>query len=402
MDNAPGPCRGALATARQAAGPPGLRVLAARARDLVARDPETLAEMSTVQAIAAGGATFRDFSRPDLSGLALDAWLTAVAVDGDARAGNTAMHAAVEARYANAPVRDVSLLPQPALTPAGAHASPAAWAVAEYAEVRRRLVEHWCSRLGDALRHAQDLGADTERLLLVAGWPIISSPDREVAYLTQYPVLDRAVITARDIDPYPPPTEIPWAVVLRVPAFAAEHATAHRSDHLSALAGATTLTPEQPADAREIRALLRVVAGYLAADADADPADGLPTVAEWRAERSNHRTGVDAWASTAGHIWDLPPRWRWTPGVAPNEDGQRGAAALTYLVRGLHQRGQPAVLQLAAGEPDALTRVDVHVYPQTVEVGADGVCLTYAPWNLPGCPTVRVPLHRVIAVSDAR
>ena len=42
----------ALAIARQAAGPPGLRVLAARARDLVARDPETLAEASAIQAIA--------------------------------------------------------------------------------------------------------------------------------------------------------------------------------------------------------------------------------------------------------------------------------------------------------------------------------------------------------------
>jgi hypothetical protein len=53
--------------------------------------------------------------------------------------------------------------------------------------VRRRLVDRWCSRLGDALRRAQDLGAETEWLLLVAGWPIITSPDREVAYLTQYP-----------------------------------------------------------------------------------------------------------------------------------------------------------------------------------------------------------------------
>jgi hypothetical protein len=77
----------ALETARQAAGPPGLRVLAARARDLVAQDPETLAEMSAIQAIAGGGATFRDFSRPDLSRLALDAWLTAVAADGDTQGG---------------------------------------------------------------------------------------------------------------------------------------------------------------------------------------------------------------------------------------------------------------------------------------------------------------------------
>ncbi len=42
------------------------------------------------------------------------------------------------------------------------------------------------------------------------------------------------------------------------------------------------------------------------------------------------------------------------------------------------------------------------VYPQTVDASANGECLIYAPWNLPGCPTVRVPLHRIIAVSHAR
>jgi hypothetical protein len=344
-----------LAIARQTAGPPGLRVLAARARDLVVRDPETLAEASAIQTIAGGSVARRDFSRPDLCGLALSAWLAAVAVDGDARAGHTAMLSAVEARYGRAPVRDVSLLPEPALTPAAQHASPAAWAAVEYAEVRRRLVDRWCSRLGDALRQAQDLGADTERLLLVAGWPIINSPDREVAYLTQYPVLDRVVITARDIDPYPAPEEIPWAVVLRVPAFVAEHAAAHHSDRLSARAGTTTLTPGQPADAREIRALLRIAARYLATDADDDPVAGLPAVLNWRADLY-HRTDLDTWATAGGHIWDLPPRWQWTPDAAPNRDSPSCCiATLTHLVRGLHHSGQPAVLRLAAGEPDALS-----------------------------------------------
>ena len=391
----------ALAIARQAAGPPGLRVLAARARDLVARDPETLAEASTIQAIAGGGAVYRDFSRPDLCGLALNAWLTTVAVDGDARAGHTAMLSAVEARYGGAVVRDVSLLPEPALTPAAKHASPAAWAAVEYAEVRHRLVGAWCSRLGDALRQAQDLGADAERLLLVAGWPIINGPDREVAYLTQYPVLDRAVITTRDIDPYPPPHEIPWAVVLRVPAFAAEHAAAHRSEHLSARAATATLIPGQPADVREVRALLRIAARYLASDANADPVDGLPAVLDWRAELY-HRTNLDTWATGGGHIWDLPPRWQWIPDATQDRNGPSCAATLTHLVRGLHLSGRPAVLRLATGEPDALSPIDLLVYPQTVDASANGETLTYAPWNLPGCPTISVPLHRIISVSDAR
>jgi hypothetical protein len=391
----------ALAIARQAAGPPGLRVLAARARDLVARDPETMAEASAIQAIANTSTRFRDFGQPDLCKLALDSWLAAVAVDGDARAGHAAMSTAVEARYANAQVRDVSLLPEPALTPVGEHTSPAAWATVEFAEVRRRLVGCWCDRLGDALRHAQDVGADTERLLLVAGWPIINSPDREIAYLTQYPILDRAVITARDIDPFPAPDEIPWAVVLRVPAFAAEHAAAHRSDHLSARAGGTTLTRAQPADLREVRDLLRVAARYLPADAEKDPATGLPAVLDWRAGLY-HRTDLDAWASAGGQIWDLPPRWQWTPSEVTDSDGPNGTATLAHLVHGLHQRGEPAVLHLAAGQPDALNPVDVVVHPRTIETSPSGVNLVYAPWSLPNCPTVRVPIHRIIAISDPR
>ena len=77
-------------------------------------------------------------------------------------------------------------------------------------------------------------------------------------------------------------------------------------------------------------------------------------------------------------------------------------ATLTHLVRGLYHSGQPAVLRPAAGEPDALSHVDLLVYPRTVDASANGVSLIYAPWNLPGCPTVRVPVHRIIAVSDAR
>jgi hypothetical protein len=43
-------------------------------------------------------------------------WLEVARYDGDARAGHTAMLSAVEAPYGSAPVRDVSLLPKPALT----------------------------------------------------------------------------------------------------------------------------------------------------------------------------------------------------------------------------------------------------------------------------------------------
>src|SRR5262249_44089674 len=68
----------ALATARQAAGPPGLRVLAARARDLLLGDRDTVGEAHALEAIAGGGR--RLLYEPDLARVAFDAWLRAVAV----------------------------------------------------------------------------------------------------------------------------------------------------------------------------------------------------------------------------------------------------------------------------------------------------------------------------------
>ena len=209
------------------------------------------------------------------------------------------------------------------------------------------------------------------------------------------------MITGRDIDPYPPPDEIPWAVVLRVPAFAAEHAAAHRSDHLSVRAGTTPSPPDsQPIPERSGLCCASPPATWpptpttIPSPAYRPSSTGAPTL--------YHRTDLDTWASAEGHIWDLPPRWQWTPDATPNRDGPNCTATLTHLVRSLYHSGQPAVLRLAAGEPDALSPVDLLVYPQTVDASASGDCLIYSPWNLPGCPTVRVPLRRIIAVSDAR
>jgi hypothetical protein len=390
----------AMTLARQAAGPPGLRVVAARARDLVAGDPQTQAEAATLHAIAAGPFAIRDWSRPDAGGIALDVWLAAIAQDGDAEAAFAAMLTAVEERYQHAPVRDVSLLPQPALTPPDGHDSPAAWAAAEYAQLRRYTVAQWCVRLDDALARAQTSGTDTERLLLLSGWPITVSTEREIAYLTQYPVLERAVLA----DPgtsFPAIQEIPWVVVLRVPEFAADHATAHRSEHLRARAGTTILRPGQPADPREVRDLLRLAAGFLSSDADSDPVTGLPPVAAWRVEL-HHHTDLADWTRNGGHLWELPSRWQWIPDIPTAGDDPRSGEVLVQLAAALRCGGQPAHLRIAAGPPDALIPVDLIGYPQHADNDPRGTHLTYAPWDLPGCPTVRVPLHRIIAIADPR
>ncbi|RSM44741.1 hypothetical protein DMB66_52015 [Actinoplanes sp. ATCC 53533] len=384
----------ALAVAQQSAGPPGLRVLAARARDLLLGDRDTLSEAHALDAIAGGGR--RMIYEPGLAPLAFDAWLRAVAADGDLGAGHTAMLAAVEGRLGGAEVRDVSLLPTPALTPSTGHATPAAWAAAEYRLARRHIVDGWCARLGAALHDGQMHTGGDDQLLLIAGWPIINEPDREVAYLTQYPVLARAVITSRYRHPQPEPQSIPWAVVLRVPAFAAGHAAAHHSDYLYAKTG-VAVPHDGPVDDRDVRTLLRPAAGYLPEDSADDAAGPLPAVTAWRTEVG---PGYDLrdWAREHGEYhWHLPQRWRWTPADDPHATGPGSARMLQQLCQALHR--YTAVLVIAAGEPDALQRLELLVSPKAVN--PDTGELTYQPYDLPHCPTVTVPWRRIIGLNDA-
>jgi hypothetical protein len=383
----------AFATARQAAGPPGLRALAARARDLLAGDTDTRTEAYLIEAI--GGVNRRGPWQPDLFTEAVDAWLCGVAADGDPRAGHTAMAAVVEARYGQAPVRDVSLLPDPPLTLYQGQTSPASWATAEYAAVRARLVAGWCTRLGALLHDVPD--RDTHRLLLVAGWPITSSRDEELAYLTQYPVVDRAVAACRDPMLAPAPAQVPWVVVLDVPGFAAEHATAHRDGNLHALAGPPTTPGAQP-DPSQVRALLRRAAGFLTADTVTDP-PALAQVAQWRAD-AGAGSDLRGWAADGRYAWNLPARWRWVPADDPTGDGPGSLHLLGTLCRALHQHSQPVVARLAAGDPDDLSAIDLIVYPQPGEPTQSA--FVYTAHHLPDCPTVHVPLRRLISLSDAQ
>ncbi len=58
------------------------------------------------------------------------------------------------------------------------------------------------------------------------------------------------------------------------------------------------------------------------------------------------------------------------------------------------------LLRVAAGVPASPTAVDLVVYPQHA-IGCPTV-LTYRPHDITGCPTVQVPLRRVISLADAR
>ncbi|WP_433221440.1 hypothetical protein ACQP00_20645 [Dactylosporangium sp. CS-047395] len=306
------------------------------------------------------------------------------------------MFAAVEARLGEAEVRDVSLLPVPPLTAAAGHASPAAWAAAEYQLLRTHVVDIWSSRLAAALHDGHLSSGDGEQLLLIVGWPIVNEPDREIAYPTQYPVLADAVVATRYSTPIPAPQAIPQAisqaVVLRVPASAAGHAVAHRSDYLHAVPGASVATGAVVHD-RDVRVLLRSAAGYLPHDDVGDPAGPLAPVAAWRAA-AGPATDLRAWATEhGGHHWNLPQRWRWIPADTPRTGGLGSAALLQQLCQAL--RSSAVVLVLAAGEHDALDRVELLVCPEAVD--PDTGALTYRPHDLPGCPTITVPWRRIIA-----
>lgn len=392
----------ALATARQAAGPPGLRVLAAAARDAVGRDPDTRREAQTLEAIAGDGLQWS--YQPHIAAQALDAWLAAVAADGDIHAGHTRMLAALEDRLASSPVRDVSLLPHPAITPPGAHPSPAAWAAEEYRALRHRTAAGWCDRLDTALRHAQHTAErDTEQLLLVGGWPITSEQDRELAYLTQYDILDRAVLTMRDGHPLTQPAQVPWAVVLRVPAFVAAHAAAHRSNALITRLGPATKAGSTAA-AAAVRELLRPVAGFLPADTIDDPDAPLAEVTRWRQEFRARRDLRDLPVLGPDDVYlDFVARWRWTPATDgsshPERDVGGDVDALRAVCAALY-RSYPVVLRVASGLVDALSAVDLAVYPKSITVHP--ATLTYRAHDLPDCPDVVVPLNRIIGLHEAR
>lgn len=251
------------------------------------------------------------------------------------------------------------------------------------------------ARLRAALHDGQAHCGNGEQLLLVAGWPITSEPDREVAYLTQYPVLAQAVITGRYRHPQPSLQRIPWAVVLRVPAFAAGHAAAHHSDYLYAKPGA--VVPGDTVDERDIRALLRPAAGYLPEDCAGDGTGPLPPVTAWRAD-AGPGDDLRQWAREHGdYHWHLPQRWTWIPADDPHPAGPGSAQMLQQLCRALHRH--TVVLVTAAGEADALQRLELLVSPQAVD--PDTAALTYRPYDLPDCPTVTVPWRRIIGLHDA-
>jgi hypothetical protein len=238
--------------ARQAAGPPGYRAVAAAACALAWADPDTRLESQLLAAVTAGPLPLPGWLRHPWQA-ASRAWLDAVALDADTAAANAALLATVEEFCAGAQVRNVSLLAGQATGQGWQFASPADWAAAEFEALCHEVASSWCQWLGDALASLQGHDDDDWLLLRVKGWPLTDDADRELAYLAAYPELARA--------PDPHCGQVcgrshrSWVAVLHVPAFAAMHAVNYQGAHFDATPG-----PAVPADAKpspgQLRALL--------------------------------------------------------------------------------------------------------------------------------------------------
>lgn len=254
----------AASLARQLAGQPGLRAYAAGACAMVGSASATHVESQLIDSIPGRGQgqPWRYLIGADAWRTCSQAWLATISLDADAGAARSAMLAAMEDLYGEAPVRDVSLLPARASSSPVGFSSPASWAKAEYRLLRKTVVTRWWERLEDVLTELQNQAhkpVTPWRLLGVSGWPITEERDRELAYLTYYPELGRRPSLA----PGGSREHRTWTVVLHVPEFAALHAMAHESPHLRVIPGPSARPGARP-DPAEVGALLRRLPAILA------------------------------------------------------------------------------------------------------------------------------------------
>ncbi len=269
----------ALAAYRAAAPSATATASVTAACDAVAADRKVHAESSALGAVIGAGYGY-GYGRPSLELWAMvrAAWTRAREQGRDAGGALDYASAVVTQEWGRARVRDVTALPLPAMTCAAGHASPAAWAEAEFHHQWHSFVQRWCARLEAELAGASQ-GSDKQQLLLVCGWPLTGPHDRDLAFLAQYEQIGPRVPWGGAEQRYNPygKSLTADAVVLAVPEFAAERALAHTAGQRDRLiAGGQLaedgLTPQghAPAVLGAARALLRTVFPLLAEDVAED------------------------------------------------------------------------------------------------------------------------------------
>ncbi|MBT2459997.1 hypothetical protein [Streptomyces sp. ISL-86] len=327
------------------------------------------------------------------------AWSVARDQGGGEPEARAAAMKAVGARWGGAPVRDVSVLAEPALLTGAGFSSPAQWADAEFRTRWERYVQECCDRLEKALRASG--GDDSEagrQLLLVTGWPLVRQHDVELSYLAQFEQHGPAVPFGGRRTGYG--WEPDHAVVLAVPRFAGEHAVKHTRGE----AGRVVLGPEAPAEGtdpsmKDVLELLRGAYPYLPADAELDVPKSEPTplVKEARAERrSAQRPGRDygEFGSIARYNDLVVGAYIWVP-----DDDHPGTAATELAELPVHWlKDWTLWMDVECGERQVTT---LHrLYGTVTFFEADSGQVGFCPTG--GHPPISVPVHRIVALAGDR
>jgi hypothetical protein len=169
----------ALQDGRRTAGAPDLAVHAAQALSRLESDTRIRDESRALNQVVGNPAEGREI---DAWAIASTAWAESTAAGADAHASRQAMVSVIEECFVPLAVRDVSALPADATVASAGFRNPAAWARAEFAAVRARIVTGWARELNQALiTAATEATSTTDYLLLISQWPIVDDQDAALA-----------------------------------------------------------------------------------------------------------------------------------------------------------------------------------------------------------------------------
>ncbi|MGW3399530.1 hypothetical protein [Streptomyces hydrogenans] len=329
-------------------------------------------------------------------------------------AGQAAVAALESAWGHGVRVTDVSALEPPMLTSGEGYSTPAAWADAEFRERWNAFARTCCARLEGALERVRP-GGEERVLLLVEGWPLVASADRDLAFLAQWDPEGPAVPTDFGLRRYEEygshddfgrhsGYETSSAVVLAVPAWAAQRAQ-EGSRHAGRIRVGSRVTGEKSVDRRARMDLLRAVFPVLAEDFEADPARGRASELV-RSGRDHARSQLQARRPFQPDGRDVEQGADWLeylavnrPGVlwVPGEDEASWVAAANLLnvLRGTFGSIVPVALLLETGP---CSSAGLHIlHGRLVGVDRDRELVVFA---LDGSDhwVFEIPVGRVVAV----
>ncbi|MEY9842891.1 hypothetical protein [Streptacidiphilus sp. EB103A] len=374
------------------------------ARDAVLRttDGPQHRALEEVTAAVAGRSTrpagrYEGPARVDVWQVTAGVWLAARSRGQDPVRAAGLVQDAVGGELGGARVVDVTRLPAPRTAGAG-YVSPSAWADAEFAGWWPRAVAEACTALEASFEAEQDLGVT--RLLLVRDWPLTDSRDAPIAYLAACPVLGPLVPhNYRRRDHYgAADTSGPrWAAVIAAPGHIAakleqEEAGLGRH-HTPRFTAAGPVTGRRRADETAALELLRTAFPLL--PGDEDTSEGPPGVPDVVQAQRRARAGADQQVAAGDEerasrlAYSLADGYGcWIPGGAEE----------TALLAELHRWLRGRVLRLDVWCPAPGGRDTwASLFGTLAQVGDGEVGFRPGGQHQP----VRIPLHRVVALSGA-